>query len=156
MLSYMANSGINSIMIYDLLKTTPDSVKIMDAAQARGIKVHICLVTPAKAVAADPTNATVWAEMMDIVRFWKDHPALLGWYIADDNGYANQIDMYNRIKAADPHHITSMTTSGVSDAVEHYYYPLGVDVMMTEMYYRWPFSPPYRPRPIAYIGTLSP
>jgi len=53
MMSYMANSGMNSLMIYDLMNIGSETTAILDAAQARGIKIHICLVKAAQRVAAN-------------------------------------------------------------------------------------------------------
>ena len=60
--------------------------------------------------------AAAWqAEVVEIVTTFKDHPALLAWYICDDCGVINvnledvalQARLYNIVKAIDPYHVTA-------------------------------------------------
>lgn len=64
-------------------------------------------------------------KFLDIVNKYKNKPALLGWYIADDvdapsNGYTPQKiqNLHNKIKAADTNHITYI--SGFSEKIIDY------------------------------------
>ena len=101
----------------------------LNAAQALGMKVII------------PVNglALTDAQLTGLVNLVKDHPALVGYYIADEpesfSDVATIQRIYDLVKAADPNHPSMITFSGspksaysgVVDMVGTDYYPAGVN-----------------------------
>ena len=83
--------------------------KYLDLAAASGVHVHFALNA---FQALEPTRA-VMGNLTAIVTRYKAHPALLGWYLADepDGGKLDPallVPKYNLIKKLDPHHPVSM------------------------------------------------
>ena len=60
-----------------------------------------------------------WAHITSLVERYRDHPALMGWYTADDTTFYYRDNMrllYTYIKSMDPHHPVFVTLSGYDGA----------------------------------------
>eukprot|EP00408_Alexandrium_pacificum_P061232 CAMPEP_0171166444 /NCGR_PEP_ID=MMETSP0790-20130122/6696_1 /TAXON_ID=2925 /ORGANISM="Alexandrium catenella, Strain OF101" /LENGTH=226 /DNA_ID=CAMNT_0011631249 /DNA_START=1 /DNA_END=678 /DNA_ORIENTATION=- len=109
----------------------PSPGPVLDAAQALGIKVQYLLeiTQPLSRGACEEC----WGALERAVGRWRGHPAVLGWYVADDSSGPLLPEVYRRIKALDPYHVVTMAIAGTGDAVRSKYLR-GTDVIMVESY----------------------
>lgn len=137
----MARKGANSIMIYNLGDVGADSQpnqidlfrvsRLMDAAQALGLKVQLHIIKMVEPIAQEGTHCkqepfgpcskannltTDWARLETFVEAWRFHPALLSWYVADDGSWPGLDAVYTRMRQLDPYHPISMAIAGAGDA----------------------------------------
>jgi len=143
----LAEQGANSIMVYNLASGAAlDQVNyildmmvplVMDTAMSIGMKVHLHIIDITMTLAKTGGTAAEWQRLDNVVMKWRNHPALLAWYVADDGSgpYLNHV--YNHIKQLDPYHVISMAIAGVGDAWEEPYF-WGADMMMAENYGPFP------------------
>jgi len=142
----MSRRGANSVVIYNLVAhslvprfkdrggTLPlsDSMKVLDAANALGIKVHVYLVD-----LCDPiTNRMYGADythLKEAIFTMKDHPAVLSWYVADDASGPGLPDLYKQLKDWDPYHLVSIAITGPGNIYAKKYVD-GADIIMLETY----------------------
>lgn len=94
-LQAIAAAGFNTLYVaIDL-----DDDAFLQAAERLG--VHIMVIFN-----ADP---------LDVVKKYRDHPAILGWHIADDPEDTTTVEeiirLHNQVKTLDPNHITSISIS---------------------------------------------
>jgi len=145
-LQEMARDGVNSVMLYNLIGGPPGTTvfrgrgkapaspkPILDAAQALGIKVQVYLLDITRPLTHNQTKG--WAYLEEVVDRWRHHPAVLGWYVADDSAGPLLPEVYRRIKQVDPHHIVTMAIAGSGDSVRSKYLR-GSDIIMVETYPR--------------------
>lgn len=135
----MARRGTNQIMVYNLVPAgatfsdrgvpLPDAV--MDAAANLGMKVHLYLLDIAAPLAKNQSSD--WTSLRNVVTAYRDHPALLSWYVADDFSGPLLPQVYKEIKALDPYHIVSVAIAGAGDARDTIY-RTGADLTMIEDY----------------------
>lgn len=135
----MARRGSNTVMVYNLVPSDatfhdralplPDAV--MDAAENLGMKVHLYMLDIAAPLAKNQSND--WTTLRNVVTAYRDHPALLSWYVADDFSGPLLPQVYKEIKALDPYHIVSVAIAGAGDARDSIY-QTGADLTMIEDY----------------------
>lgn len=136
----MARRGANSIMIYDLgaaegmaLRGAEQIYPLMDTAQAVGLKVQLDVMRMIRPIAKTGGTAEQWAQLQTVVNLSKRHPALLGYYVADDGAGVYLPTVYTKLREWDPYHIVTMAIAGIGSAWQDHYLA-GVDVMMPENY----------------------
>jgi len=135
----MARRGTNQVMVYNLVpkdatfqdRALPLPDAVMDAAATLGMKVHLYLLDVAAPLAKNQSSD--WAALRNIVATYRDHPALLSWYVADDFSGPLLPQVYKEIKALDPYHIVSVAIAGAGDARDTIY-RTGADLTMIEDY----------------------
>mmetsp|Transcript_63549 Transcript_63549/g.136612 ORF Transcript_63549/g.136612 Transcript_63549/m.136612 type:complete len:883 (+) Transcript_63549:81-2729(+) len=138
----MARHGANSVMIYNLVGSDhpffddrggpismTETIKILDAAAASGIKVHVYLLDIVKEL--QKTND--WSKLEKVVRELRHHPAVMAWYVADDAAGSELPSVYSFIKSIDPYHLVTMAITGVQTVFTENY-RRGADVIMLETY----------------------
>jgi hypothetical protein len=84
-----------------LIKYGPPTAAWLDSANSRGIKIWLNVPSGVSAPSASKTT-----QIVNFVNAWKGHPAVAGWYSADEPSWslvppAYCIDTYNIIKGAD-------------------------------------------------------
>ena len=152
----MAQQGANSIMVYNLGDAGDGDVnqqalyrvsRIMDAAQAYGLKVqmHIiklvepiaqginCKPEPFGPCSKDHNMTKLWIQLETFVTKWKTHPALLSWYVADDGSWPGLDAVYTRLRQLDPYHSITMAIAGAGDSWRDTYLR-GADIIQPENY----------------------
>ncbi|MCL5105314.1 MAG: carbohydrate binding domain-containing protein [Armatimonadetes bacterium] len=111
-LDRISATKFNCIMNYT---TSTGALKYTDAylarAQSVGLKIIFSVKDCYSGTPWEPTSLGFWTGAFNIfkglVETYKNHPALLAWYINDElsNEYLPQIaDRYNYIKSSDPNH----------------------------------------------------
>jgi len=136
----MARHGANSVMIYNLVskktvlfedREPPLPGAVLDAAATLGIKVHIYLLDLVLPLAQGTSND--WYQLERTVQELRDHPAVLSWYVADDNAGHRLPEVYRRIKALDPYHLVVVAIQDPADGhLERF--RRGSDLIMLETY----------------------
>mmetsp|Transcript_19109 Transcript_19109/g.44976 ORF Transcript_19109/g.44976 Transcript_19109/m.44976 type:complete len:847 (+) Transcript_19109:53-2593(+) len=136
----MARHGANSVMIYNLVsrktvifedREPPLPGAVLDAAATLGIKVHVYLLDIVKPLAEGTSSD--WERLSLVVRSLRDHPAVMSWYVADDDAGGWLPEVYARIKAEDPYHLVVAAINNPAKAhLEKF--RLGADVIMLETY----------------------
>ena len=154
--------GFNMISPYQKILTSSfnERKSWMDRCAQIGLKVHYNLlsVSGGGGVASKIEDLT-WSEkralLLNEIRSFRDHPALLTWYIADEpNGYKISPDtlkaIYRLVRENDPWHPVSMVFMAPWLASRNYIDAL--DIVMADPY-PIPDSPVTLPGYVA--GTLS-
>lgn len=139
----MARRGANSIMIYGLgsvgavglgtMDWVEEVYQLLDTAQAVGLKVQLHIIKMTGPIAQTGGTAEQWDQLESFVNATKRHPALLGYYVADDGAGEYLPKVYNKLRELDPYHVVTMAIAGLGDAWRENYLR-GVDVMMPENY----------------------
>lgn len=136
-----AKDGCNTIGAYGPTCTSLSDADVkayLDRAHKLGLKV-LCRPQPSLAIVRsaqrlltdDETNA-----IRELVRKWRDHPALLGWYMCDEpEGHAEPLERrlqeYRIVAEEDPFHpaiVLNNTVPGI-----HKYHLAG-DLLMPDVY----------------------
>lgn len=139
-----AVKGFNTISPYQ--KILPASFNerkaYMDRCAELGLKVHYNLLSVSGGGGVGSViEGITWSEkralLLNEIRSFRDHPALLAWYIADEpNGYGIPPDtlkaIYNLIKENDPWHPQSMVFMAPWLASRNYIDAL--DIVMADPY----------------------
>ncbi len=133
-LPHIVSNGMRSVMPYHS-STDPEEIRpYLDTSQASGIKVLLEL--PRRFV-RDVDTAAVEA----FVTALKGHPALLGWYLADEPTYNDELGplsaadaetLYTTIKRTDPSHPVAIAFPSTDLAAANY--RPAMDVMMVDDY----------------------
>lgn len=136
--------GFNMISPYQkiLPETFAERKAYMDRCAELGMKVHYNLLSVSggggvgskiEGLSYDEKKK----RLLNEISAFKDHPALLGWYIADEpNGYQippdTLINIYKTVKAADPWHPVSIVFMTPFGSAEKYIDAL--DIVMADPY----------------------
>jgi len=136
--------GFNMMSPYQDIerKTRPERRAYMDRCAELGMKVHynVLKIAGGGGIGAlkvsDKTKSEKRDLLIDEVNAFKDHPALLGWYIADEpvGQYVEPqglIEIYNLIKKLDPYHPVTIVFMTPSQA---HRYDKAMDIVMADPY----------------------
>jgi len=134
--------GFNLMSPYQKInsKTRKERKKYMDRCAELGMKVNfnLCSVAGGGGVGSHGGRSRLDLEetLREEVEYFKDHPALLSWYIADEPVGQNTPvavveQAYKIIKEIDPYHPVSVVFMTPSKAVD---YSNGMDIVMTDPY----------------------
>ena len=135
--------GFNLMSPYQEInrKNRKDRLVYMDRCAELGMKVHynLCRVAGGGGVGSNGKHdfdADSEKLLIEEINYFKDHPALLGWYIADEpvgqNIPVSQVEkIYNIVKKLDPYHPVSLVFMTPSRAVD---YKNAMDIVMTDPY----------------------
>ncbi|MCK5820389.1 MAG: hypothetical protein KAH17_00820 [Bacteroidales bacterium] len=150
--------GFNMMSPYQKIipQTVNERIAYMDRCALLGMKVHYNLLSVAggggvgSARAPDDQTSKQKRRRLEeeILRF-KDHPALLGWYISDEpTGHGEDPDSlkitYELIKSIDPYHPISIVFMAPAQARK---YADAMDIVMADPY-------PVPNQPIRSVGTV--
>lgn len=128
-LDRFASHGGNSIRNWTTTNTNQDTLELLDAAQARGVTVALCLSMTAERHGFDYGDEEAVARQLAAFREevlkYRDHPALLFWIIGnelnhsytDSRVYDAVNDVARMIHEVDPNHPTTTTVAGFEDHV---------------------------------------
>ncbi|MEI6499526.1 MAG: hypothetical protein WCP21_00705 [Armatimonadota bacterium] len=130
--------GFNTIAPYlstDLAerrKTRADLLKLFDRCAQVGLYVQLCV----HGASRPPHTDEKWAWLKEEIEAFRNHPALLSYYLADEPelGWAKPEDCelaYRKIKEWDPWHPVTMVFCQSEAAAR---YAKGMDVCMTDPY----------------------
>ncbi|NMD02768.1 MAG: hypothetical protein GYA71_05800, partial [Bacteroidales bacterium] len=150
--------GFNTISPYQ--KILPESFyerkAYMDRCAELGMKVHYNLLSVSggggvNSVIEGITDSEKKQLLEYEINAFKDHPALLAWYIADEpNGYGITPDslatIYNLIKAMDPWHPVSIVF--MAPFLSSRKYANSMDIVMADPY-------PVPDMPVTYTGNVA-
>ncbi|HQG63150.1 MAG TPA: hypothetical protein PK719_05805 [Bacteroidales bacterium] len=150
--------GFNTISPYQ--KILPESFyerkAYMDRCAELGMKVHYNLLCVSggggvNSVIEGITDSEKKQLLEYEINAFKDHPALLAWYIADEpNGYGITPDslatIYNLIKAMDPWHPVSIVF--MAPFLSSRKYANSMDIVMADPY-------PVPDMPVTYTGNVA-
>ena len=139
-----AVKGFNLISPYQLIDplTIKEREAYMDRCARLGMKVHYQLISIAggggvgSARSAGLTGAQKMKRLKEEVLHFKDHPALLAWYLSDEptgNGVsADSLQkMYDFVHELDPHHPVTIVFDAPRRARE---YAGAMDIVMADPY----------------------
>lgn len=106
--------------------------ELLDRAHAAGLQVHYCL----HGLAVGEESEEKFDRLRREIEAVRDHPALLGWYLADEpelNGVPpdRMQRVYDLVKLADPYHPCTMVFANRGAAVR---YERALDISMTDPY----------------------
>ena len=109
-----------------------DLRKLLDRCAQVGLYVHLDI----RSAATMKNSDEKWAWVQEEVEAFRDHPALLCWYLADEPELGSATpeecaEAYRRIKAWDPYHPITMVFCQSAAAAR---YAEGMDVVMTDPY----------------------
>lgn len=150
--------GFNMMSPYQ--KIMPESIHerkaYMDRCAQLGMKVHYNLlsVSGGGGVGSNLNNITEEEKrqrLIDEISAFRDHPALLGWYIADEpNGYkippAKLEEIYSVVRKLDPWHPVSIVfMAPFTDARK---YENSLDIVMADPY-------PLPDLPVTLVGNVA-
>ena len=137
-------NGFNMMSPYQRIQdaTLSERRAYMDRCAALGMKVHYNLLSVAGGggVASGRPGDLTYEQKKDLlfreVMEFKDHPALLAWYMSDEpvgQGIPPEPlkDMYNFIKGIDPYHPVTMVFMTPSKARD---YAAAMDIVMADPY----------------------
>jgi len=136
----VADSPFNCLLDYGTNhKSKADMLAYLDELQQRGLKLIYCLndVYPAATYYKDKTWEGVSgndAIAEAVVKAYRDHPALLAWYLNDELPKAmapDLTDYYQRVRAADPGHPCYIVLCNMSELT---YFTGTTDVMGVDPY----------------------
>jgi hypothetical protein len=150
--------GFNMISPYQ--KIAPESLATrkayMDRCAQIGMKVHYNLLSVSGGGGVGSRIAGLSAKerrkrLLDEIAMFKDHPALLGWYIADEpNGYkiapAILEEIYNTIRENDPWHPVSIVF--MAPFLSSRRYENSLDIVMADPY-------PLPDLPVTLVGDVA-
>lgn len=112
-LDEVADSPFNCMLDYGINSLGPEGIRsYLDAAQARGVKIIYCMndLYPTAKYYDRIGPWTGYEEMLKgIVTSFKDHPALIAWYLNDELGtelVPQMLEHYRRMCELDPGHPT--------------------------------------------------
>ena len=152
----LQKKGYNTCLIYGFGEWRKG---YMDTAQKYGLKVilypyssgrtyrRLCAKNPARLSEGE------LLEIKNLVSRWKNHPALLGWYMADEPSKAPAekfIEVYNLIREEDPYHPCIMLNNHTSMIHK---YEGAADVLMPDAYPSF-IEGGYASRGIGIIGVF--
>ncbi|MEA1875513.1 MAG: hypothetical protein U9N86_01500 [Bacteroidota bacterium] len=151
--------GFNMMSPYQKIipQTVGERQAYMDRCARLGMKVHYNLLSVAGGggvgsgrASADQTARQKKQRLMDEIIRFKDHPALLGWYISDEpTGHGEDPDSlkatYDVIKSIDPYHPVSIVFMAPAQARK---YADAMDIVMADPY-------PVPNQPIRSVGTVT-
>lgn len=133
--------GMNLFSPYQFIesKTIKERIKYMDRCAQLGMKVNYNLLNIAGGggIKFDKSSKVDKYKLLESeIMAIKDHPALLGWYIADEpdgQGVSAETleDIYARIKAIDPYHPISIV---ILNAEPGRRYSSACDIIMCDSY----------------------
>ena len=134
--------GFNLMSPYQKISkgTRKKRKKYMDRCAELGMKVNfnLCSVAGGGGVGSHGGRSRLDLEetLREEVQYFKDHPALLSWYIADEPvGQKTPVEVvekaYKIIKEIDPYHPVCVVFMTPSRAIE---YSNGMDIVMTDPY----------------------
>lgn len=112
-LSLVSKQGVNVVLSYADSFRSNDSIKAyLDRAESLGIKV-IFYSYPTREIMDRwtlPLSGSEKKVISDFINKWKEHPALLGWYLTDEPEYRPAFplrlrDIFNLVKEVDPYHV---------------------------------------------------
>jgi hypothetical protein len=150
--------GFNMISPYQ--KIMPESLSerraYMDRCAMLGMKVHYNLLSVSggggvgsriEGISREEKNSRLLAEIAE----FKDHPALLGWYIADEpNGYkippAELEEIYRTVRQNDPWHPVSIVF--MTPFLSSRNYENALDIVMADPY-------PLPDLPVTMVGDVA-
>ena len=153
-----AAKGFNMISPYQKITPSllPERKSYMDRCAQLGMKVLYNLISITGGGGVGSTIDTIsgsqkMERLKKEVNTFMNHPALLGWYIADEpNGNKIPTDslvkIYNMIKAIDPWHPVSVVFTAPYSPAEKY--SKGLDIVMADPY-------PVPDLPASYVGTIA-
>ncbi|UCH34152.1 MAG: hypothetical protein JSV65_16665 [Armatimonadota bacterium] len=128
-----APQGFNMIAAYQNAARDPAQVRAyLDRCAEVGMKVHYDI----RAIAQAEPSPEKWEALRREVEAYRDHPALLAWYLCDEpdgQGIPPErlIEAYNFVKELDPYHPITMVFCIPARAPE---YVSGMDIMMADPY----------------------
>lgn len=121
----LAASGANSLRTWMDQDIRPTEISVLDEAQKHGLKVLMGIKFGRERHGYD-YNDTTWVleqrnEIIEKVKAYKDHPALLGWIIGNEiNLGTKNMKIYDEVNALskmiheiDPNHPTTFTLAGI-------------------------------------------
>ncbi len=143
----MKSQGMNSVMQYYTAYFTPETGHNYIHAQqwledlgSQGMKFMLHLPRNAENDAPVFVSGD-YAYFDQVINQYKDHPALLGWYLEDEppdwpaetvQGY---VGLYNRVKTLDPSHPVFVTHHVYARTADTYFAAGdGTDVLITDLY----------------------
>ncbi|MCK5801538.1 MAG: hypothetical protein KAI66_01840, partial [Lentisphaeria bacterium] len=133
------DQGINAGVTYMYRKGNERNVKILlDEAAKHDVPIFIYPRSEKayKERGVFKMSDAVRAEVTDRVNRFKDHPGLLGWYMADEPEINNVTvswlqDMYNLIRELDPYHPCAMLNDTLPGVTQ---YAVAADISMPDPY----------------------
>jgi len=151
-------NGFNMMSPYQKVipQTVDERQAYMDRCAQLGMKVHYNLLSVAGGggvgsgrAAADQTSRQKKQRLIDEILRFKDHPALLAWYISDEpTGHGEDPDSlkatYELIKSIDPYHPVSIVFMAPAQARK---YADAMDIVMADPY-------PIPNQSIRSVGTV--
>ena len=150
--------GFNMISPYQkiLPETINERKAYMDRCAQLGMKVHYNLLSVSGGGGVGSKIDSITDEekrkrLIAEIEMFRDHPALLGWYISDEpNG--NKIpaetieEIYNAVKLNDPWHPVSIVITAPFLAAKKY--AKGADIIMADPY-------PVPDLPVSFVGNIT-
>jgi len=150
--------GFNMMSPYQKIEgdTRAERQAYMDRCARLGMKVHYNLLSVAGGGGVGSGRATgqspeeKWQLLLEEIHAFKDHPALLAWYISDEpTGHGESPDslkvVYDFIKSVDPYHPISIVFMAPMQARK---YADAMDIVMADPY-------PVPNQPIKIVGTVA-
>jgi hypothetical protein len=150
--------GFNMISPYQKImpESLADRKAYMDRCAQIGMKVHYNLLSVSGGGGVGSRIAGLSAKerrkrLIDEITMFRDHPALLGWYIADEpNGYkiapAILEEIYNTIRECDPWHPVSIVF--MAPFLSSRRYENSLDIVMADPY-------PLPDLPVTLVGDVA-
>jgi len=150
--------GFNVISPYQkiLPETLPERKAYMDRCAQLGMKVHYNLLSVSGGGGVGSKIDSITDEekrkrLISEIEMFRDHPALLAWYISDEpNGYkiAPEIieEIYNTVKRLDPWHPVSIVITAPFMSAKKY--SEGTDIIMADPY-------PLPDLPVSFVGNIT-
>jgi hypothetical protein len=139
-----APQGFNMIAAYQDANRDFDQIRAyLDRCAQVGMRVHYDI----RAIAQAEPSAAKWEALRREVEAFRDHPALLAWYLCDEpDGQkippARLVEAYDFIKQLDPYHPITMVFCMPAKAIA---YVDAMDIMMADPY----------PIPDAPVSTVA-
>lgn len=150
--------GFNVISPYQkiLPETLQERKAYMDRCAQIGMKVHYNLLSVSGGGGVGSKIDSITDEEKSIrllkeIELFRDHPALLAWYISDEpNGYKIPPpiieEIYNTVKKADPWHPVSVVIT--APFLQAGRYTKGLDILMADPY-------PLPELPVSFVGDIT-
>jgi hypothetical protein len=139
-------------------KLNPEALtQILDAAQAAGVTVTVNLshwlsinhFSPGRFINPDVSDEEILRRAREVVRLFREHPAVLGWHLIDepDPAYCTPewiARIHREVQAEDPYHPAEINLGGT--AVSTAAFLEGSDYVSVDIY----------PVPSAHVGVITP
>ena len=128
-----APQGFNMIAAYQNVARDGDQIRAyLDRCAQVGMKVHYDI----RALAQSEPSEAKWAALRREVEMFRDHPALLAWYLCDEpdgQGIPPErlVEAYNFVKELDPYHPITMVFCIPARAPD---YVAAMDILMADPY----------------------